>query len=201
MASLTKTFRREYDALRWAIRWCTDQMHPNFQWYGGRGITVCPEWTASFAAFLMHVGPKPKHSRLLWLGRLDVNKGYEPGNVAWLPHQRQITHRRYCRRMQFEGQELTLEEISRELGLAPGGLRTRIVRLEMAPAKALTSGPVQYRKTAVLLTHNGQTMSLPEWARKVGIRREKLRNRLDHGWPLEKALQPGDFRRKPDSSL
>lgn len=196
MASLTKTYSREYDALRWAIRWCTDPTHRNYQWYGGRGITVCPEWMNSFAQFLKDVGPKPKHSRLLWLGRLDVNKGYAPGNVAWLPHQRQITHRRYCRRIQFEGQELTLEEINRKLGLAPGGLRVRIVTLGMAPDKALTNGPVQYRKTAVLLTHNGQTMSLPEWARKVGIRREKLRNRLEQGWPLEKALQPIDFRKR-----
>jgi hypothetical protein len=172
----------------------------NYQWYGARGITVCPEWMASFETFLHAVGPKPRHSRLLWLGRLDVNKGYEPGNVAWLPHRRQISHRRYCRRIQFEGQELSLEEINRELGLAPGGLRVRIVVLGMEPTRALTPGHLPYRKTAVMLTHNGQTMSLPEWARKVGIRREKLRLRLEYGWPLEKALQPDDFRKRKASS-
>lgn len=38
------------------------------------------------------------------------------------------------------------------------------------------------------IEHNGETLSLPEWALRLGIARESLRNRLDAGWPVEKAL-------------
>lgn len=194
MASLTKTFSREYDALKWAIRWCTDPTHRNFQWYGGRGITVCPEWMASFAAFLMHVGPKPKHSRLLWLGRLDVNKGYEPGNVAWLPHRRQITHRRYCHRVKVGDTELTLAEMDRELGLPGGTLRNRILLTGMSLEKAITPGKLPFKKTSQWLTFNGETLSYSEWSKRLGLSREALRYRLKSGWPLERALRPVNFR-------
>lgn len=51
--------------------------------YGGRGIRVCDEWVDDFTAFLDYVGkrPSPNHT----IERLDVNKGYEPGNVVWEP--------------------------------------------------------------------------------------------------------------------
>ena len=60
--------------------------------YGGRGITICPEWAASFEAFLEHVGPKPspEHS----LDRLDNNLGYLPGNVRWASWLAQANNRR-----------------------------------------------------------------------------------------------------------
>ena len=49
--------------------------------YMGRGITICEEWKYDFPAFLAYVGKRPsnKHS----IDRIDVNKGYEPGNTRW----------------------------------------------------------------------------------------------------------------------
>lgn len=194
MASLKKTYKREYDALKWAIRWCTDPSHPNWQWYGGRGITVCPEWRNSFESFLAHIGPKPQHSRLLWLGRLDVNKGYEPGNVAWLPHQRQITHRRYCHRIELGDKELTITEMNRELGFPAGTLRNRILLTGMPVEKAVTPGKLPFKKTSQWLTFNGETLSYGEWSKRLGLSREALRYRLKSGWPLERALRQVNFR-------
>ena len=194
MASLKKQFKREYDALKWAIRWCTDPTHRNWPWYRGRGITVCPQWMNSFEQFLKDVGPKPKHSRVLWLGRLDVNKGYEPGNVAWLPHQRQIAHRRYCHRMQLSGKDLTLAEMDRELGLPGGTLRNRILLMQMPVDRAITPGKLPFKKTSQWLTYNGETLSYGEWAKRIGLSREALRYRLKSGWPLERALRPVNFR-------
>lgn len=194
MASLKKTYKAEYEAWKWAIRWCSDPSLRNWPNYGGRGIKVCPEWQNSFETFLRDVGPKPKRSRLLWLGRLDVNKGYEPGNVAWLPHQRQITHRRFCHRVQVGDKDLTLAEMDRELGLPGGTLRNRILLLNMPVERAITTGKLPFKKTSQWLTFNGETLSYSEWSKRLGLSREALRYRLKSGWPLERALRPVNFR-------
>lgn len=39
-----------------------------------------------------------------------------------------------------------------------------------------------------LLTHGGETLRIGEWAKRLGISEPKLRDRLNKGWPLDKAL-------------
>lgn len=38
------------------------------------------------------------------------------------------------------------------------------------------------------ITYNNETLSLSEWARRIGISRQVLYQRLDAGWGMEKAL-------------
>lgn len=78
-----------------ARRRCTDPSHPDWKNYGGRGITMCAEWLASFAAFYAHIGPRPAG---LTLDRRDNDRGYEPGNVRWATRSEQTANRRPVRR-------------------------------------------------------------------------------------------------------
>ena len=56
------------------------------------------------------------------------------------------------------------------------------------------------RRTNTLLTHGGQTLTLQEWAEKIGIPRDAIGHRLKLGWPLEKALSiPARFQRNSRS--
>lgn len=75
---------------------CLNPRHPWYSEYGGRGITVHPEWAADFLAFFAYVGERPGFEYSL--DRIDNNKGYVPGNVRWATYAEQAANRRAARR-------------------------------------------------------------------------------------------------------
>jgi hypothetical protein len=65
---------------------CRNKNHPNYDRYGGRGITVCERWKY-VENFHSDMGDHPKG---LTLGRINNDKGYEPDNCRWETHQKQM---------------------------------------------------------------------------------------------------------------
>lgn len=113
---------------------CANQGHHKYPIYGGRGIKVCPRWTA-FENFLLDMGEKPSGTSL---ERIDVDGDYTPSNCKWATAKEQANNKRNNR----------------------------------------------------LITHNGVTRTLSQWADSVGISFVSLRMRLHRGWPIERALTP-----------
>jgi hypothetical protein len=74
------------------IRRCTDPNHDSYPNYGGRGVSVCPEWRHSFASFLSAMGDKP--GPIYSLDRIDNDGDYEPGNCRWATRIQQRANRR-----------------------------------------------------------------------------------------------------------
>jgi hypothetical protein len=70
---------------------CEDANNISYAAYGGRGITVCREWSESFEAFLRDMGERPPGRTL---DRIDGSRGYEPGNCRWATLVEQNTNRR-----------------------------------------------------------------------------------------------------------
>jgi hypothetical protein len=62
---------------------CLNHKNPDFEHYGGRGISMATEWIDDFVAFKIYVnqnlGPRPssKHT----IDRIENSEGYEAGNL------------------------------------------------------------------------------------------------------------------------
>jgi len=88
----------------------------NSEWpnYGGRGITVCPEWQ-SFEAFARDMGPAYRDG--LTLERVDVDGSYSPENCTWATRKEQARNKRTTIRVEFRGTTKPLAEWCELLGL------------------------------------------------------------------------------------
>jgi len=111
-------YKSEYQALQNAKRRCFDPNHPQYRWYGARGITVFSGWLKNFMAFLKEVGEKSAPE--LTLDRIDNNKGYEPGNCRWVDRKTQCINRRKKNPRRIMGK--TLSEWSKTFGYKNNGL-------------------------------------------------------------------------------
>ena len=75
------------------------------------------------------------------------------------------------------GKEMTLDRIRNELGYEPGNCQW-----------ATKADQNRNRAHCVLLTHNGTTQNVTDWAEAVGMTPNALSMRLRLGWSVERAL-------------
>lgn len=77
---------------------CQSKKHVYYKYYGGRGISVCPEWDKSYISFMNWAyqngydeTAKPFECTL---DRIDNDKGYFPENCRWVPMSIQNKNKR-----------------------------------------------------------------------------------------------------------
>jgi hypothetical protein len=65
---------------------CKDPGSNLWRYYGGRGITVCPEWDGRYETFRDWARANGYGDDLV-IDRRDTNGSYEPGNCRWVTYQ------------------------------------------------------------------------------------------------------------------
>lgn len=103
---------RIWDAMKQRCQNPSDRAYPR---YGGRGITICNEWSASFDFFYADMGPRPSKNHSL--ERVNNDLGYSKSNCKWATQQDQANNRRSNRKMLYQGELLTTAQIARRIGI------------------------------------------------------------------------------------
>jgi hypothetical protein len=136
--------KAESDIWKQMIRRCTQPKTKHYHRYGGRGITVCDRWQASFETFYLDMGPRPspQHS----LDRINNDANYEPTNCRWATRDVQSQNRSDVQRITFGGHTRTWMEWSEHLGVASNTLSRR--RKLGWPLEDVLSTPFGVRRAA-----------------------------------------------------
>jgi hypothetical protein len=177
----------EYGIWKAARNRCRNPKAQGYADYGGRGIRMDATWEISFTTFYRDMGPRP--SELHSIDRIDNDGGYTPDNCRWATKRQQLDNRRNTKQVTFNGATRTMEQWAALTGITASAIDDRIER-GWTTEDALTLPVDRFvnRHDSPKLTLNGCTMTVPEWARRIGIRPCSLRERLSRGWSIERAL-------------
>lgn len=95
---------------------CLNENVPHYKYYGGRGISLCEEWTNSFEKFCEWANANGYQDNLS-IDRIDVNGNYEPSNCRWTNAKNQANNKTNNRLIEYNGEPHTLSEWSDILGI------------------------------------------------------------------------------------
>lgn len=115
---------RSYGTWGDMIRRCRDENNPQYESYGGRGISVCERWLSSVENFFADMGERPEGMKI---DRIDNDGNYEPGNCRWATQATQSFNRRNTLRIEVDGVIMNTAEIVKKYGV-PYQVLTRRLR-------------------------------------------------------------------------
>jgi hypothetical protein len=196
----------EHRAWAGMIARCTNPSGPAFAHYGGRGITVAPEWIGpgGFERFYAHVGPKPspKHS----IDRIDNDGGYRPGNVRWATQGQQMRNTRRSRLLPIGDRLVTGQEAGERLGISRQAIQQRLdrgwTRTEAAttprgecPLRLMGDDGERRRApraavASMCIEAGIEPTTIRDLAAKRGVTVSTVYRRVRDGWALLDALRP-----------
>lgn len=133
-----KSKTADYNAWGQMIQRCTNPNNERFLDYGGRGITVCPQWR-SFEQFMVDMGPRPAR---MTIDRINNDGNYEPGNCRWATRYEQNLNTRQNVWIEFSGERKSLSQWAKATGIDRRVIRNRIRKYGWSVERALTERPV-----------------------------------------------------------
>ena len=115
---------------------CYNPNTENYQYYGGRGITVCDEWLNDFEAFkkwmLEHGYDYSKPYQEQEVDRKDNSKGYSPDNCRIVTHTQNARNTRNNKFLTYNGETLTAGGWAEKLGVPMARIKERMKKSDDA---------------------------------------------------------------------
>lgn len=126
---------KEYWVWSTMIQRCLNPKNKGYSNYGGRGIAVSDGWR-DFSTFINDMGPRPFG---MMLDRIDNNLGYCKENCRWATRREQNLNTRKNVRYDFNGEMLTIDELSRMTSVKYSTLyhRLKVQKLDVITAMEL----------------------------------------------------------------
>ena len=111
------------------IQRCNNKNNDDYYRYGGRGITVCDEWSdfVIFRDWALNNGYEPGLS----IDRINNNDGYYPDNCRWVDQQTQSNNTRRNHYVTWCGNTHTISEWARLFNIPYSVLYNRVYRGNM----------------------------------------------------------------------
>lgn len=103
------------------VQRCTNQNHPSYNYYGGRGIKVCGEWRDSFEVFQTWAYSNGYDDGAeKWectLDRKETNGNYDPANCRWITQKEQMNNTRRCYLVTVDEETKNLTQWAEVIGI------------------------------------------------------------------------------------
>lgn len=125
---------REYRIWSLMKNRCNNPNSVDYKNYGGRGITVCDDWS-SFEVFYRDMGKSPDGYSI---DRIDNSKGYCPENCRWADKKTQANNARNVPLYELNGEKFSIAQLADRFHINKGTLWSRIVQYGMNLEDALS---------------------------------------------------------------
>lgn len=106
---------------------CNNQKNKRYDRYGGRGITVCPEWDHSYVAFRDWAIANGYRDNLT-IDRIDNDGNYEPQNCRWTTQKEQQNNKSTTVKIEYHGETLSIKGLAEKYDIDYHCLYARLQR-------------------------------------------------------------------------
>lgn len=158
---------------------CLNPNNKSYKNYGDRGITICKKWM-TYKGFLDDMLGTYKEG--LTLDRINVNDGYYKENCRWVTMKIQNNNRRNNHCIRYNGENLTLMELSEKYNVKYDLLKERLYRglsIEYCLKDVKEKEMIEYK---------GVKKTVTEFAKEYNMTYHQLKKRLMRSWTVERAL-------------
>lgn len=169
---------------------CFNPNSPEYKNYGGRGITMCDEWSNNIDGYdnFYEWAVRHGYEENLTIDRIDVNGIYEPSNCRWATFKEQQNNRTDNVYVIFNDKKQTIAQWAEELKINENTIRARLRHGWTIEEAFSNKQRIGYR-TAKKYEYGGLVMSMAEWADYLGVSKATLESRRCKGWPIEKIFE------------
>lgn len=173
---------------------CNNPNDQAYAHYGGRGISVCQEWNNDFVTFY-EWAINNGYDKTLTIDRIDVNGNYEPSNCRWADKKTQANNKRNNIIITYNNKTQSLKLWCEELNLDYDMIRARWQNPNWEN-KSVEEKLFTPNQKHILITYNGETHTISEWAKITNIRHNVIFDRWQKGYYEEDILYKGSVPKK-----